>query len=187
MCEWLVEWLVEVQSDMRTTLILLLIVEVIGCQGVQPSEVSLTDAAADSSTLVQMIADREQAMIGRDIETAMAQFADDATWINSQGYFFEGKTSILQFHEMLASRDSVDYYYEAGQPRIRMVDRDNALAYYSWKMFWYDRENPADTTFREIGLMTLTAKRIDDAWKWVAVTNQHTPWFYDTIDVVSID
>ena len=114
--------------------------------------------------MAAMISIREQAMIDKDIATAMSQFSEDATWINSQGYFFEGKENIAEFHRMLAGRDSVDYYYEAGAPRIRVLDSDNAIAYYSWKMFWYDSAQPSDTTYREIGLMTLTAQRRSGEW-----------------------
>ena len=88
---------------------------------------------------------------------------------------------------MLAGRDSVDYYYEAGTPRIRILDSDNALAYYSWKMFWFDSAQPSDTTFKETGLMSLTAQRRSGEWRWVAVTNQHTPWFYEEIEAVTVD
>lgn len=88
---------------------------------------------------------------------------------------------------MLAGNDSLDYYYEAGKPRIRIIDPENALAYYFWKMFWYKKENPKDTIIKEIGLMTLSAKKFDHRWKWIAVTNQHTPWFYDRIEPVFID
>lgn len=76
----------------------------------------------------------------------MSQFDEDATWINSQGYFFEGKGNVLEFHQMLAGNDSLDYFYEAGVPRIRILDSSNAIAYYSWKMFWYEKGAPQDIT-----------------------------------------
>jgi len=141
----------------------------------------------DSLTLAKMIREREKAMINKDIKTAMSQFSDDITWINSQGYYFEGKDEVLKFHSMLAGNDSLDYYYEAGTPRIRILNSSNAIAYYSWKMFWYKKQNKADTTFREIGLMTLNAQKQNEGWKWVAITNQHTPWFYAKIEPVQID
>lgn len=137
--------------------------------------------------LAEMITVREKAMIEKDIHTAMSQFSDDATWINSQGYFFEGKQSVLEFHNMLAGRESLDYTYEAGEPRIRLLDSSNAIAYYSWKMFWFRKDNPAEITNEEIGLMTLTAQKRQGQWYWVAVTNQHTPWFYEAVDPVTID
>ncbi len=126
-------------------------------------------------------------MITKELDVAISQFSPDITWINSQGYFFEGIREVQKFHQMLAENDSLDYYYEAGVPRIRMLDTDNGIAYYSWKMFWFDRLNPTDTVKKEIGLMTLTAKKMEGNWKWVAVTNQHTPWFYDSIDPVKIE
>ena len=152
-----------------------------------PPSSSNVDHAADSLALAQMIATRAQAMIDRDLPTLMAQFADDATWINSQGYYFAGKGHIRDFHTMLATRDSVDYTYVAGTPRIRLLDAQHALAYYGWQMVWYPKANPADTTFNEIGLMTLTAQKRNDTWQWVAVTNQHTPWFYAHVEAVTIE
>ena len=141
----------------------------------------------DSLQLAKMIIEREQAMVEGDIDKAMSQFAEEATWINSQGYYFEGKEEVLKFHGMLAGNDSLDYFYYAGKPRIRLTDRWNAIAYYSWKMFWFRRDNPADTTFREIGLMTLSAQKQKDEWKWIAVTNQHTPWFYEEVEPVLVE
>ncbi len=139
------------------------------------------------SILLEMIEEREKAMIDKDISMAVSQFSDDVTWINSQGYYFEGKEVVEKFHDMLAGNDSLDYYYEAGKPRIRVLDDDNALAYYSWKMFWYRKDLPSDTTKKEIGLMTLNAKRYGESWKWNAITNQYTPWFYDSIDPIPIE
>ena len=144
-------------------------------------------ADSDIDRLTEMIAVREKAMIEKDIETAMSQFSDDATWINSQGYYFEGKQNIREFHAMLAGREEQDYTYEAGAPRIRILDASNAVAYYSWKMFWFEKGHPEKTVKDEIGLMTLTAQKRDGHWVWVAVTNQHTPWFYETVDPVTID
>lgn len=117
----------------------------------------------------------------------MSQFDEDATWINSQGYFFEGKGNVLEFHQMLAGNDSLDYFYEAGVPRIRILDSSNAIAYYSWKMFWYEKGAPQDIVNREIGLMTLSAQKRNGHWYWIAVTNQHTPSFYDVIESVTIE
>ena len=47
-----------------------------------------TDLWQDSLTLATMITEREQAMINKDISSALSQFSEDATWINSQGYYF---------------------------------------------------------------------------------------------------
>lgn len=140
-----------------------------------------------SRQLADMISVREKAMIEKDIETAMSQFDEDATWINSQGYFFEGKKNVLEFHQMLAGNDTLDYIYEAGVPRIRILDSSNAIAYYSWKMFWYEKGTPQHIVNREIGLMTLSAQKRDGRWYWIAVTNQHTPAFYDAIESVTIE
>ena len=141
----------------------------------------------DSLAIAQMISIREQSMVDKDIELAMDQFSEDATWINSQGYYFEGKNNVSKFHSMLTGNDSLDYYYEAGKPRVRIIDSHNAIAYYPWKMFWYKKEIPTDTTFREIGLMTLSAHKQEKEWKWVAVTNQHTPWFFNEVAAVTSD
>lgn len=140
----------------------------------------------DELVLVSMIAERERAMIDKDIETAMSQFSEDATWINSKGYFFHGKNNIYKFHNMLIRNDSLDYYYETGEPRVRTLDSENAIVYYGWKMYWYPGNAPGDTT-REFGLMTLNARKQNDNWQWIAVTNQHTPWFYNTIQPVPIE
>lgn len=144
-------------------------------------------AGDDAVLLAEMIADRERAMIDGAMDLAMSQFSDDATWINSQGYYFEGKQSVREFHAMLADDTSRGYTYEAGEPRIRLIDSSNAIAYYSWKMFWFEKSDPDTTVHEEIGLMTLTAQKREGRWRWVAVTNQHTPWFYETIDPVTVD
>lgn len=170
---------------MRTTILLLLIL-FIACN--TNNEIP-TESSEDSinQALIELINEREQAMINKDIATAVNQFSDDVTWINSQGYYFEGKEVVEKFHDMLAGNDSLDYYYEAGQPRIRVLDENNALAYYSWKMFWYRKDMPTDTTKKEIGLMTLNATKYGNEWKWCAITNQHTPWFYDSIEPIPIE
>ena len=139
------------------------------------------------AALAEMIALRERAMIDKDVETVMSQFSDDATWINSQGYYFEGKDNVREFHAMLAGNGTRDYHYEAGEPRVRLVDSSTAIAYYSWKMRWFEKSDPGTIVHDEVGLMTLTARKQEGRWRWVAVTNQHTPWFYETIDPVTVD
>ncbi|SHG75444.1 hypothetical protein SAMN04488116_2400 [Flagellimonas flava] len=141
----------------------------------------------DSILLAEMISIREQAMITKNMPMALSQFGKQATWINSQGYFFEGQDEVEKFHGMLAGNDSLDYWYKAGKPKIRLLDSNNALVYYSWKMFWYQKAQKTDTVIREIGLMTLNAQKQNNQWKWVAVTNQHTPWFYEKIKAVTIE
>lgn len=173
---------------MRKYLILILIPFLFCCSQENSNKPSrTTTGSADSLRLAAMISVREKAMIEKDIDSAMSQFTDDATWINSQGYFFEGKQNVLEFHSMLAGNDSLDYFYQAGAPRIRLIDSSTAIVYYSWKMFWYRKVTPQDTVNKEIGLMTLTAQKRRGQWYWLAVTNQHTPWFYDAIDPVTID
>ena len=172
---------------MKIIYLILLLTIFCSCQNNPDSKVNYDNAGDATSKLLEMINEREEAMINKDIETAVNQFSDDVTWINSQGYYFEGKEVVRKFHDMLAGNDSLDYYYEAGSPRIRILDDENALAYYSWKMFWYRKEMPSDTTKKEIGLMTLNAKKYVDEWKWNAITNQHTPWFYDSIDPIPIE
>ena len=54
-------------------------------------QISVETEGIFSMQLADMISVREKAMIEKDIATAMSQFDEDATWINSQGYFFEGK------------------------------------------------------------------------------------------------
>lgn len=141
----------------------------------------------DKQKISKMITTREKAMISKNLEPIMDQFSENATWINSQGYYFEGKAVIKDFHKMMFNNDSLDYEYIAGTPRVRVLDNRNAIAYYGWQMIWINRTNRRDTVKREIGLMTLTAQKADSAWQWQAVTNQHTPWFYKEISTVTIE
>ncbi|NNF33967.1 MAG: hypothetical protein HKN68_07655 [Saprospiraceae bacterium] len=166
---------------------MLSLIIIIACNSSKNDVSTLSDSDSIENALIMMIEERERAMINKDVETAISQFSDDITWINSQGYFFEGIEVVTDFHHMMAGNDSLDYYYEAGKPRIRILDEENALAYYSWKMFWYRKDNPVDTTMKEIGLMTLNARKYNDTWKWNAITNQHTPWFYDSVEPVIIE
>lgn len=158
---------------------LTLLLVALACRAPEPGD--------DVVVLAEMITARERAMIEKDIESAMSQFSDDATWINSQGYYFEGKQIVREFHAMLAGNSTRDYHYVAGEPRIRLIDPSTAIAYYSWNMRWFEKEDPDTIVNDEIGLMTLTARKYHDRWQWVAVTNQHTPWFYETIDAVTVD
>ena len=172
---------------MKNHILIILILTFFSCKQEVSTKIDQQSTKIDSLELVNMIFEREKAMIEKDINSAMYQFSDDVTWINSQGYYFQGKSEVLKFHNMLVENDSLDYYYKAGTPRIRIVNSDNAIAYYSWKMFWYKKENPTDTVKREIGLMTLTARKYKGNWKWIAITNQYTPWFYNEIEPVFID
>ncbi|THV61040.1 hypothetical protein EZV76_01540 [Flagellimonas alvinocaridis] len=70
---------------------------VLSCQN-QNETVPLTNTREqDSLELIQMVADRETAMIQKDMALAMGRFTEDATWINSQGYYFEGREGLKSF------------------------------------------------------------------------------------------
>jgi uncharacterized protein (TIGR02246 family) len=140
------------------------------------------EVASDLEALTNMVTQRERAMQAKNASLAMEQFSDDATWINSQGYYFEGKAAVAKFHAMLTQDPQRDYRYEAGTPRIRLLDSSNAIVYYSWRMTWFERENPEKVIKPEVGLMTLNAQKRDGKWYWVAITVQHTPWFYQSIE-----
>ncbi len=140
---------------------------------------------ADIVALEQMIHDREAAMIDHDIDAALTQFADNATWVNSQGYYFVGLDMIREFHRYLAENSERDYEYTAGEPRVRLLDGSNAIVYYGWRMLWHEPDNRDNVITDEIGIMTLTAQKRDGDWKWVAVTVQHTPYFYETIEPIT--
>ena len=165
---------------MRALILILLFVQ----SGIARGEGDATD---DLALLADMVAARERAMIAGDLPAAISQFADEATWINSQGYLFEGKEHITAFHRMLADEGIRGAYrYVAGNPRIRLLDGANALVYYAWKMLWHPPATPDIITREEIGLMTLTAQKRQGRWRWVAVTNQHTDEFYPEIEPVTV-
>jgi ketosteroid isomerase-like protein len=130
---------------------------------------------------VQLIEVREKAMKERDIKTVMAQFRDDATWINSQGFYFKNKTEIERFHTNLTHMDTVGYTYKAGKATVKILAPEFALIYYPWEMDWYKITSPKDT-LKEIGLMSLTAQKGYNGWKWRAVTNQHTKEYFDDLE-----
>jgi uncharacterized protein (TIGR02246 family) len=142
-------------------------------------------ADADIAALEQMIHDRETAMIDHDVEAALAQFAENATWVNSQGYYFVGLDSVREFHRYLTQNEERDYEYIAGEPLVRLLDDANAVVYYGWRMIWHEPGDRDTVITDEIGIMTLTAQKRDGAWKWVAVTVQHTPYFYEIIEPIT--
>ena len=135
----------------------------------------------DSLNLVKMINVREKAMKKKDLNAVMAQFSDDATFINGGGYYYANKMEIEAFHKGLIQTDTVSYYYKAGYVHVRILDSSNALVYYPNRMDWYNISNPKDTVEKEIRLMTLTAKKRDGIWQWVAITNQETPEYFDDL------
>jgi uncharacterized protein (TIGR02246 family) len=135
----------------------------------------------DSLYLIKMVHIREAAMKEKDIKTVMTQFAGDATFINSAGSYCANKAEITNFHQRLTESDSIGYHYKAGNVKVRILDKDNALVYYPWRMDWYWTENKNDTIEKEVGLMTLSAQKRNGAWLWIAITNQHTPEYFDDL------
>jgi hypothetical protein len=135
----------------------------------------------DSLTLVKMVLVREKAMKIKDISTIMTQFSDDATFINSQGYYCANKSEIEKFHNELTYLDSTGYYYKAGNVHVRILDSNNAIVYYPWRMDWFNTFNANDTLNKEVGLMSLTAQKRNDNWFWVAITNQHTSEYFNDL------
>jgi uncharacterized protein (TIGR02246 family) len=135
----------------------------------------------DSLTLVKMVNERETAMKKKDLATVMTQFSEDATFINSAGFYFADKKEIEKFHHGLTQSDTIGYYYTAGNVTVRLLDKNNTLVYYPWRMDWHKTSNPADTLIKEVGLMTLSAQKRNDKWLWVAITNQHTPEYFDDL------
>jgi len=126
----------------------------------------------DTVRLKEMVLEREAAMKNKDIDKIMSQFALDATWINSHGYFFDNKSNVYDFHVALIH--DANYEYEAGNTKVRILNEEFAIVYYGWKMYWLSETD----TLKENGIMTLTARKINEDWFWIAVTNQHTPEFH---------
>jgi len=141
----------------------------------------------DSLALVKMVNERENAMKKKDIGVVMAQFSDDATFINGEGYYLANKTEIAEFHKGLTQSDSIGYYYIAGHVHVRMLDNKNALVYYPNRMDWFKISNPKDTIEKETRLLTLTAQKRNNHWQWVAITNQQTPEYFDDLTKHKID
>ena len=166
---------------MRTTTILIIssLLFLNSCDNTDVSEKN--NSTNDSLFLIEMVRVRENAMKKKDISTVMAQFSDDATFINSEGYYLANKAEIAAFHKELTQSDSVGYYYLAGHVHVRMLDNKNALVYYPDRMDWYRNSNPKDTIEKETRLLTLSAQKRNGTWQWVAVTNQQTPEYFDDL------
>ena len=128
-----------------------------------------------------MVTDRENAMREKDVPTIMSQFSDDATFINAVGLYSADKKEVEKFHNGLTRMDSISYYYLAGKVTVRILDDNNALVYYPWRMDWYNISNLIDTLRKEIGLMTLSAQKRNGKWLWIAITNQHTPEYFEDL------
>jgi len=139
------------------------------------------DQANDSLTLIMMARDRESAMRNKNITAVMAQFSDDATFINGGGFYFANKKEITEFHKNLIQNDSISYHYIAGNIHVRMLDFKNALVYYPNRMDWYRVSNPKDTIEKETRLLTLSAQKRSGKWQWIAITNQQTPEYFDDL------
>lgn len=135
----------------------------------------------DSLTLVEMVHIRSNAMKKRNIDAVMAQFSDDATFINGDGYYLANKAEIGAFHSGLTQSDSIGYHYIAGNVNIRMLDDKNALVYYPNRMDWYNVSNPKDTIEKETRLLTLSAQKRSGKWQWIAITNQQTNEYFDDL------
>jgi hypothetical protein len=77
--------------------------------------------------------------------------------------------------------EGVGYNYLAGKVTVRLLDENNALVYYPWKMDFFYLTTPAEFIFKEVGLMTLSAQKRKGNWMWVAITNQHTQAFFEDL------
>ncbi len=137
--------------------------------------------ASDSLILLSMVQMRQFAMQKKDVPAMMKQFSDDATFINPAGYIYRNKSEIETYHNTLTHLDSITYYYATGAVQLRMLDGNNALIYYPWRMDWYNVAHPADTLYKEFGLFTISAQKRNTTWYWIAVTDQHTPEFFDDL------
>ena len=84
-----------------------------------------------------------------DLPTVMAQFSDDVTFINGEGYYCANKAEIEAFHKGLTQNDFLGYYYTAGHIHVRLLDNNNALVYYPNRMDWFKLSNPNDTIEKE--------------------------------------
>jgi hypothetical protein len=148
----------------------------LGASGAESSDTKDREIAV----LTKMVHDREAAMKVKDLASVMAQFADDATFINSAGYYCANKSEVELFHKNLVLRDDVGYNYLAGKVTVRLIDDKNALVYYPWQMDWFKVATPKEFT-KEVGLMTLSAQKRSGKWMWIAITNQHTREFFEDL------
>jgi hypothetical protein len=137
--------------------------------------------ASDSLILLNMVQTRQFAMKKKDVPAMMKQFANDATFINPAGYIYENKAEIESYYNTLTHLDTISYYYGTGSVELRMLDANNAMVYYPWRMDWYNIQHPTDTLYKEFGLFTITAQKRNTIWYWIAVTDQHTPEFFDDL------
>jgi uncharacterized protein (TIGR02246 family) len=139
------------------------------------------DTINDSVTLIKMVHERAEAMKHKNIDAVVAQFSDDATFINGEGYYLANKAEITEFHKGLTESDSIGYYYTVGKVHVRMLDENNALVYYPNRMDWFRVSNPKDTIEKETDLLTLSAQKRNGKWQWIAITNQPTIDYFDDL------
>jgi uncharacterized protein (TIGR02246 family) len=168
---------------MRTTTILIIsFLLILNSCGLNNNDISeKNNSISDSLILVKMVNERENAMKKKNISAVIAQFSDDATFINGEGYYLANKGEIAAFHKGLTQSDSVGYYYIAGQVHVRILDDKNALVYYPNRMDWYYITNPKDTIEKETHLLTLSAQKRNGTWQWIAITNQQTPEYFEDL------
>ena len=79
---------------MRTIPILILISILYSCNTGSNDTGLKYNSTEDSLALVKMVNERETAMKKKDIHAVMAQFSDDATFINGEGYYCANKAEI---------------------------------------------------------------------------------------------
>jgi uncharacterized protein (TIGR02246 family) len=141
----------------------------------------LSKPGDDIAALTKMVRDREAAMKSKDLPSVMVQFSDDATFINWKGSYYANKSEVEAFHKQLIFLEGVGYNYSAGKVTVRLLDENNALVYYPWKMDFFHVAAPTEFFSNEVGLMTLSAQKRKGNWLWVAITNQHTQAFVEDL------
>jgi len=166
---------------MRTITLLTIFLLLYSCGNRSNNTSEKFHSTDDSLVLVKMVNERETAMKKKDIPAVMAQFSEDATFINGEGYYCANKAEIEAFHKGLTQSDSLGYYYTAGNIHVRILDKNNALVYYPNRMDWFKVSNPKDTIEKETRLLTLSAQKRNNHWQWVAITNQQTLEYFDDL------
>ena len=164
---------------LRTILFLLSLSLLAACVST-PNQKHTSISHEDSLEIISMIKQREDAMISRDINTVVRQFDSGAYFINGGGFLYQGIAEIRNFHNSMFTNDSLTYTYTAGTVWIQPVREDLAMIYYPWQQQW-TMKNVQSDTLNEVGLMTITAVKQSDGWKWKAVTNQRTKEYFDDL------
>lgn len=137
--------------------------------------------ASDSLILLSMMQTQQFAMQKKDLSTVMKPFADDANLVNPAGYFYSNKKEIEEYYITMNHLDTISYKYSSGNVDLRMLDGNNALIYYTWEMDWYNIKQPGKILYKESGLVSIVAQKRNTVWQWVALTNQHTPEFFEEL------